>query len=499
METMITANYADHQTPQFRVLSQAQCRELYLASLECLERIGVLVHNAEARELLQAAGATVEGERVRIPAHIVHDALAATPGAFTFWGRDARRAIHVAPDHVHFGPGLTNTYFMDPETGERRPVRRGDPGLTARVCDALEHIDYVMGLGLVGDVHARLAPVFEFAELVANTGKPILAWAYNRENLAHIYRIAVAAAGSEDALRRRPFFGLFATFPAPLQHTDDDLGNVLWAAERGLPIVYMGGPSVGLSSPVTGASALVIYLAGALSGLAVAQLKRRGTPVVIGTVLSAMDLRTARPAYGGPEMSLYCAAASDLARYLQVPFMGTAGASESKLLDSQAAIESAVQVLMSALSGAALVHDVGFLDCAEIGSLPLVVMSDEIISLVQRIMRGVKVNRETIMLDLIEEVGPGGHFAAEPRSASICRQEIWLPTLMDRAAYTLWQGEGGKSMEERVAEKLQRILQSHEPLPLPEGAGEQIAAILAEAEAEMHLRYAGGPVERQAP
>lgn len=480
-------NYHDRQTPRFHVLSDLQAETLYLATLECLQRTGVEVGNEEARELLAAAGARLEGSRVYIPPVLVEDAIAATPRSFTLWGRDGEHRMCIAPGRVYFGPGPTCTYFIDPQTGERRKTRRGDPGMTARVCDALENIDYVMGLGLIGDVTPSLAPVYEFAEIIANTGKPILCWAYTLQNLVDIYRIAVAVARSEGALRQRPFFALFSTFQSPLQHTDRDLENVLWAAERGVPIVYIGGPIVGFTSPATGASSLVIYLAGALSGLTIIQLKKRGAPVVIGCVPHPMDLRTARPSYGSPEMGLYSAAASDISRYLGLPFMGTAGASDSKLLDSQAAIESTIQVLMSALSGATLVHDVGFLDCADIGSLPLLVMADEIIAMVKRIMRGVEVDDDTLMLDLIDRVGPGGHFIAEPRSARLCRREIWVPRLMDRDAHVVWAQSGRKSMEERVWERLREILRTHEPPPLPKGAPEQIEAILREAE-----EWAGG-------
>lgn len=480
---MIITNYADRGTPRFRVLSDEQCHEIVLATLECLDRIGVLVGNAEARTVLAEAGARIDGQRVRIPPHIIQDALAAVPPAFTVWGRDRTRAMHVVQDRVHFGPGLTNTYFIDPESGERRPTRRGDPALTARLADALPNIDYVMGLGLISDVRADLASVYEFAELIANTGKPIIAWAHHSENVAAIYRIAVAAAGSEAALRAHPSFAFFATYASPLRHTDEDLANILWAAEHGIPVVYLGGPSMGIEAPFSGASTLVLYLAAALSGLAVVQLKYRGAPMAIGSVLSAMDLRTARPAYGSPEMSLHAAAAADLARYLGVSFMGTAGASESKLLDAQAGSEAAIQVLMSALSGAALVHDAGFLDCADIGSLSMLVLTDEIIGMARRILRGIEVNRETIMLDLIEEIGPGGHFLDEPRSASLARKEVWVPLLFDRAPHVIWEQKGSKDTAQRVSERVRAILAKHQPNPLPEGAYEAIQAVLAEVEA----------------
>lgn len=480
---MITANYADRQTPQFRVLSDGQCHEIYLAALDALRTIGVQVPNAEARALLAGAGAWVEGELVRIPAHIIQDALAATPRTFTLWGRDPGRAIRVAPDRVHFGPGLTNTYFVDPQTGELRPARRGDAAMTARVADALDNIDYVMGLALLGDVTPELASVYEFAELVANTGKPIIAWAHSPENVADMHRMASAVVGGVDTLRQRPIFALFSTYPSPLKHADLDLANLLWAAEHDIPVVYLGGPTVGLESPFTGASGLLLHLAVALSGLAIVQLKRRGAPMAIGGVPSPMDLRTARPAYGSPEMSLHSAAAADVARYLGLPFMGTAGASESKCLDSQAAIECALQVLMSALSGASLVHDVGFLDCANIGSLELLVMNDEIIAMARRILRGIEVNRETLMLDLIAEVGPGGEFLTEPRSAQLARREVWMPALMDRQPYAFWEQQGKTTMEGRVRARLRHLLNTHRPPPLPAGAAEAIESVLAEAEA----------------
>ncbi len=500
-------NYHAHQTPQFRVLSDRQIEKIYQATLECLNRTGVDVFNTKARDLLAGAGARVDGVRVYIPPHIIQDAVAANPRSFTLWGRpfgkpvlpvpsgaegsavkglrtqDGQHQIQVVPDRVYFGPGPTCTYFVDPETGERRKTRRGDPGLTARVCDALDNIDYVMSLGLISDVTPSLAPVYEFAEMIANTVKPVLPWAYCVENVSDIYQIALAVAGSEEALRQRPFFAFFSTFQSPLVHTDEDLANVLWAADHGLPIVYLGGGTAGTTAPVTGAGALVIALAGALSGLAIIQLKKRGAAVCIGCVPLPMDLRTCRPAYGGPEMSLHSAALSDISRYLGLPFMGTAGASETKVLDLQAAIESTVQVVLSGLSGATLVHDVGFLDCADIGSLEALVMNDEIIAMARRIMRGIEVSDDTLMLDLIDKVGPAGEFMSAKETARRCRTEIWTPSLMDREPWVNWEAAGSQTMNDRIRARLREILNTHKPPPLPDGAAEQIEAVLQSAEA----------------
>jgi trimethylamine--corrinoid protein Co-methyltransferase len=482
-----------HQAPrapgavQFRVLSDQKIEQIYEATLACLERTGVKVLNAEARELLAQAGARVDGLRAYIPPEIIRDAVAVSPQVFNLWGRQGEARLEVGPGRVYFGPGPTCPYFVDPESGERRKTRRGDPGATALVCDALPNIDYVMSLGLIDDVSPWLAPVYEFAEMVANTGKPLLPWAYAPENVADIYQIAVAVAGSEEALRAQPFFALFSTFHSPLVQTNEDLANAFWAAEHGIPVVLLGGGTAGTTAPVTGAGTLVVSLAGALSGLAIIQLKKPGAAVCLGSVPQAMDLRTCLPAYGGPEMSLYSAALTEVMLYLGLPFMGTAGASEAKVLDLQAAIESTIQVLLSGLSGATLVHDVGFLDCANVGSLEMLVMNDEIIAMARRILRGMEVSEETLLLDLIDRVGPGGEFISAVETARLCRAEIWNPALMERRPYALWESAGSQTIEERIKARLRRILQTHRPPSLPTGAAEEIAAILAAAEARMHV------------
>jgi trimethylamine--corrinoid protein Co-methyltransferase len=321
-----------------------------------------------------------------------------------------------------------------------------------------------MSLGLIDDVTPKLAPVYEFAEMIANTGKPVLPWAYAPQNVADIYEIALAVAGDQESLRRHPFFALFATFQSPLVQTDADLANALWAAERGIPVIFVGGGVAGSTGPVTGAGSLVVTLAGALTSLTIVQLKVRGSSVCIGGVPQAMDLRTCLPAYGSPEMSLYSAALSDICRYLGLPFMGTAGASEAKVLDLQAAIESTFQVVLSGLSGATLVHDVGFLECANSGSLEMLVMNDEIIAMTRRMMRGIEVSEDTLMLDLIDAVGPGGEFISATETARRCRVEIWHPTLMDRQTWVTWEKTGSQTMHDRIRARLQEIL-GDEPAP----------------------------------
>jgi trimethylamine--corrinoid protein Co-methyltransferase len=469
---------------QFQVLSPPDRQRIYQAALECLERTGLKVLNGQARRLLGQAGAHLQDERVRIPARLVEQAVAAAPSAFTIWGREpglpgvARRQIDLLPGKVYFGPGPSSSYFIDPQSGERRRSRRADVALAARVCDALENFDYLMGLALPEDVEPERAPVFEFAEMVIHSAKPLLAWAYSLENIRQIDQIACAVCGGEDELRARPIYGLFALGQGPLVAPDTVIENALWCAGHGIPVIYHGPGVAGVSAPVTGAGALVVCLAGCLGGLAILQLHQPGAPVCLGSVPSAMDPRSGRPAYGGPETSLYSAALAEIFRDLKLPFMGTAGASEAKTLDLQAAIESSVQVIFSLLSRTTLPHDAGFLDCADLASLEMLVMNDEIISLARRLARGIEVSDETLMLDAIDQAGPGGEFISSLETARRMRQEIWLPRLMDRQPWAQWQNRGALGMQERIQARLRQILDHHMPPPLPGEVLESIGAIL---------------------
>jgi len=478
---MASFNAAFHP-PHLKILSDDQIHTIYRATLACLQRTGVEVHNEEAKNLLGDAGAEVNGNRVKIQPHIIEAALDTAPERITVYGQDPRYDMAVEPGQVRFGPGPTCTYFIDPRSGETRKTKTGDPATTARVCDALDNIDFIMSLGLIDDVTSSLASVYEFSEMIAHTCKPVLAWAFKKDHLKDIYQIALAAGGGEDAFRRRPIFGFFSTWQAPLIHTNEDLANCLWAIEKQIPLIYIGGGAAGLSGPVTGAGLLVSNLACMLSGLAIFQLKKAGTPVCLGAIPGSMDLRTARFAYGGPEMTLYSAAVSDIAHYLRIPFMGTAGATESKVVDPQAAIEGTLQIILSRLSGAHMVHDAGFLDCANIGSLEMLVMSDEIIALAKRIAKGIEVSEETLMLDLIDKIGPGGNFIATQETAMRCRDEILMPTLMDRDDWVTWQENGAETMQHRIRDKIRNILALPPSDHLSADAVKRISVILKNAE-----------------
>jgi trimethylamine--corrinoid protein Co-methyltransferase len=487
-ELSMRVNYQTNATIQFEVLTQDQREEILGAALEVLANTGVEVHHQEALGILKSLGASTEGERVYIPGHLVRQALATAPSSFRVYSREGNAAkdIVIGPNRIHYGPGPTCPNISDPRTGERRKFLRRDAATVARACDALPHIDFVESLGVINDVTPDLADVYEFAEMMANTGKPIVAWSYTRETCQDIHRIAIAAAGSEEAFRRRPNYIFYAEPLSPLVSNQEAMDKLVYCAKNGIPLVYTPCPMCGATGPVTSAGLLVTAMCESLHGLVVAQAIRPGTPFVTGGVVSIMDMRETTLAYGAPELSLQSAALCEMSRDVGLPVWSTAGCTDAKVLDEQAAIEGAISILFAGLSGGDLVHDIGFIEGAMTGSLQMAVMSDEIISFVKRLLRGIEVTPETLATQVINEVGPGGHFLMTEHTLEHFKKEFWSPRLLDRRNWQEWQADGSPSLGDRVQASLANILDQHQPVPLAPEAQREIDAILAEAEA----RYA---------
>ena len=462
------ANLRENRSVRFRVLSEDQCEEIRGRALEVLERTGVSFYEPRAVELLRDAGCHVKEQiRVLIPSGLVQQALATAPPRFTVYDRDGKQALRVEPNEFYFGPGPTCPYFLDPWTGERRPYVKQDAALTARLCDALPNIDYVMSLGSVSDVPQAEADVHEYDAMLRETVKPIMSWSFGLDSLERIYAMSCAVKGSPEAYAREPFMIFYAEPSSPLKQSREAIQKLLFCAERMQPLVYTPCPIGGGTAPATMAGILVQSLAEDLAGVVLSQLVRPGAAIVIGGVVSILDMRTTILSYGAPELSLLSAALTELARFVGLPVFSTAGCTDSKLVDQQAAIEAAISIVTAAFSGANLIHDVGFLESAMTGSLDLLAISDEIIGMVKRIVKGIDTGEEHYAVDAIAAGSGTGDFLALDHTLENFRKEFWFPRLMDRRRHGEWVEAGAKSMLERTHDLVVSLLEGHRARPLP--------------------------------
>jgi trimethylamine--corrinoid protein Co-methyltransferase len=480
---MRTANFLAFPGPQFAVLSEDELEKLHLGALEVLRRTGVRFHHQEALDMLEEAGAFVsDGNLVKFPARLVEEALASAPGRVVMCDRDGAPAMYLEGQNVYFGTGSDCLNLLDYATGRPRKFTRDDLVAGYHLCDALPDIDFVMSIGIPADVDPSMAYDVQMALMLEHTTKPIV---FVTDDLASCQRaidMAAAVAGGREALREQQHILLYSEPSSPLQQSETAVDKLLLMAERELPVVHSPGPLMGGTAPITMAGGLVMSLAEILSGLVVHQMTNPGAPFVFGAGLHHMDMKSTQICYGGPEFQLTKAAVAELGRWYGMPTWGYAGCSDAKVMDEQAAAEAMLSVLMAKLTGANLIHDVGYMESGLTTSFEMIVLTDELIGMVDGLINGVEVSDETLMLDELHEVGPGGHFLNTEATMARFR-DFWYPDLLSREIRETWQERGATTLGERLAEKVKTIIEEHRPQPLTDDKKQKIQKILQQASA----------------
>ncbi|MBG7609728.1 MAG: trimethylamine methyltransferase family protein, partial [Anaerolineae bacterium] len=422
-------------TPRLQVLTEDQKETLFLSALEILARTGVCVDHPEGLDLLSSAGASVgKNNRVTIKSNLVEDALASAPRQIAIYDRLGNQKVLLGNRSSYFASQVDSTFFFDPFDRSRRQCVRSDAKLGAVLCDALTNIDLVSFSSLYADVPGEMAIRVGHKDTLINCTKPLMHGTGDFASLEAVAEMAALVVGGWDELARKPYYIHYAEPLSPLTHTHEGLAKLLYCVERGIPLIYTPMTAGGSNAPVTAAGNLAALLAETLSGLVLAQLKRRGAPVIIGGVPTVLDMSSTLVSYGAPEMSLWSAALAEMTQYLKMPVFSTAGCTDSVEFDQQAAAESAISCLMAALSGANLIHDVGFAEAANSASLELIVATDEFIGMIRRIMAGIEITPETLALNVIDQVGTDGSYLGEDHIFNHFR-ETWHPNLLNRGNY----------------------------------------------------------------
>jgi trimethylamine--corrinoid protein Co-methyltransferase len=471
----------------FQSLNHDQLSLLHQASLEIMAHTGMRFFEQEALDLFKKAGASVsDGNLVHIPPRLVERALRNAPKNVTIYDRDGRRAMSLGGYRTYFGVGSDCMYIYDLKTGERRRALLQDVGDGIRLVDRLPNINFVMSMFMPDDVPVETYERHQMAIMLLETRKPIVFVGTDLASTIDTVEMASIVAGGLDALQRKPFVINYVNAVSPRRHSREGLQRLLYAAEKNLPTIYLPGNRRGIDTPITAAGALAMGNAGQLAGLVLSQIKREGSPFIRGNPSwGELDMRVMVDVYASPDIDR--PAGWDLAHHYDLPIFGTAGCSDAKVFDAQAAAEASLSILLHTVGGANLVHDVGYLDCAMTGSLELVAFCDEIIEWVRRYTRKVEINEETLALDLIEQVGPDGTFLDSEHTLKHVREE-WRPDLIDRRSFQRWTERGATTLQQRANQKVRQILATHQPHPFPDDIVSAVNALVQQADEKLAAR-----------
>jgi len=462
---------------QLRLFNDSQVNSIHEGVVRLLEEVGMKVTSKQAFNIFEKGGAMVDPatEIVKIPRAMLEEAIKTAPSKIVIHGRNEKHDVVLEKNRVHFGTGGTVMYALDFETGERRVTNTKDVRDLARLVDTLENIAFYVIHTYPGDVPEEDVDVNRFYWAVTNTTKPIMGGMYTMKGLREAIKISEMVAGGADKLRERPFVSFITLMVSPLVMDGHYTDFLIEVAQKGLPLAVPSEPLAGATSPVTLASTITINLAETLAGLTLAQLVNPGTPTLIGTTSSIMDMRLGTYAAGAIESSLINAGVAQMAQYYDLPLYATGGQSDSKLNDSQAGYESACQAMTLGLSGANWIHDsAGLLENCTTVSYEKTVIDNEILGNVLRVLKGVEVNEETLAIDLIKSEGPAGNFLASPHTAEHFRSEFFIPKVSDRLNRITWKEKGSLDAQARAHIIAEEILKTHRAEPIDPQIREEI-------------------------
>lgn len=457
-------------TPLFQVLSEDEIEAIYYSALTVLYETGVRVYDQEGVRVAYEGGAIVEGTTadsslVKIPPWLVDKALATLPRKVVVIGPDRKHRMELYKDSIYFGTGSDTPFTIDPYTGVRRRANYNDVKNIAKLVQAMPNLDFHMSLGIVQDVQVGTYDRWQYLAMLEGTNKPINITAVDMDGLKDQLEMAYIRVGGREEWRKGPIFSLYIEPVSPLSHSKEVVQKLIFASDNEIPFVYTPCPLAGATAPCTLAGTAVQALTESLFGIVLSQIRKPGAPLIIGGLMSNMDMQTTVYCYGSPEMALLSAAYTDITKWLGVPEYETAGCSDAKMFDEQAAMEATINIATAALVGGNMIHDVGYLEQGLTSSTEMIVASDEIIDMVKRIMRGIPVTDETKALDVMDQVGPGGQYLDQDHTYTRFKTEIWRPKLLDRQNWENWTAAGSKTHRQRVHERVIEILDAEtEPL-----------------------------------
>ena len=464
------------------ILSADQVAEIRAATLYVLETVGVHFPSERALRIFTKYGAHVDSEKqiVRLSPNLVLEAMSHAPRIYTLSGRAEGTDLTLDGTSSYFSTDGCGTETIDIETGEYRGSSKADVAMMAHVADYLSSISFYWPIVSAQD-YGRVAPLHELDASFNNTVKHIQSATIIGEQLAHYsLRMAEAIAGSEENLRKRPPLSSLICTIAPLGQDKDGIEGAMVFAKAGVPVGFMAMPNIGSTSPATMGGALVVGNVEVVSAMVLMQLVAPGAPVFHSLLASVMDPRSGNYIASMSEKYLCNAAAVQLAHDWGVPSLGGAFSVDCPEPGTwKLGRDSVYTSLLTPLAGADMVEGLGLLRAATLLLPEQIIYDDEIYHTHRNLAEGIDTTPDKLALDVIEAVGPGGHFLGQKHTRRTIR-DIWLPKLTHPDP--MMDDQPLPDIRRRARTTFERILTQHQPEPLPKDLQVELQNIMKAAE-----------------
>jgi trimethylamine--corrinoid protein Co-methyltransferase len=458
------------------ILGEGQVEMIHAATLDILETTGLVFEHERALEVLSGAGCRVDREtrRVRFPPHLVEESLRKCPSSFSVCSRERRNDLRFGGRSLHFMPWAAMD-AVDLVTGARVVPTTENEIEAVRLMDALDvvHAHYGAYFNFEG-VHPMMSMPVKTSIGLRNSSKLQATVAGFDWDL---WQIKMGQATGQEMIGT-------PTGSPPLTWGEPVVESVFRYVEAGFPVFPTSGQVFGGSAPATLAGALALNNAELIAILVLTQVLSPGHRFVAADYSQPLGMRTGQALLGAIENAVSGMAFTQMWRHYGIPCALAANGSDSKLPDYQCASEKAMNIVTQCMAGPSLFLSGGSVYDELTWSPAVLLMDAEVIEMVGRVIAGMQVSEQTLAVELIRQVGPiPGYYLDKEHTRQWWAREQFIPTLADRQSHAEWEASGAKSMLDRASERLEELLSSHEPTPLPEEHGKALDEILVEAQA----------------
>ena len=472
--------------PTMRVLTELECDQIEETTFRLLEEVGIRLQHQLATEMLQGQGCSVQGDRVLIPREVVAWGLANVDRTAVFRSADGSNEAVLGQGRflTHNGGSVPN--FEDLETGERRPARLQDLIDGTRVLDALPNIDVIIPLVGPQDVPEELMTISSFEAMLHHTRKPIGGAAVeNPTDVRYMIELASACCGGKEAFRARPTIPILASPISPLTFTEKVTSAILAIVDAGATFFPLPAPTMGASGPITMAGVLAQQHAEVLASIVITAAARPGASVVYCSRINPIDMRTGVSWWGGPDMGMAGACATQLAHRSGLKSDVYGLCTSAAKLEPRFAYEKLANALTPALAGADILSGVGTMDSGMTATLAGAVLDNEMISLIHHIQRGYVVNEETLAFEVMKKVIlTDDIFLGQMHTVQHLRDgTIWYPEINERAMETDHDTRVG--LVTYASDQVHELLKTPEKETLSESVCRNLAEIMEQAHREL--------------
>lgn len=468
-----------------RLLSDDHIETIHQKSLQVLQEIGMDVLLPEARDIYAAAGATVDGERVRIGKEIVEEALKTPPAEFTFHARNPGHHIRIGGKWIVFAPVGGPPNCSDAERG-RRPGTLEDNGNFVKLSQFFNCI-HTAGGGSVDalDVHASIRHLHIMRNKIHFSDKVLFIVSTGRARLFDGMEMARMSRGiSREQFLQEPSCYTVINTNSPLKLDNPMAMGIIEMARHNQICVCTPFTLAGAMAPITMAGAIVEQNAEALAGLTLSQLARPGAPFVYGGFTSNVDMKSGAPAFGTPEYMKSCIVGGQLTRRYRLPYR-TSSTNAANSVDAQAAYETVFSLWGAIMGGGNMIqHAAGWLEGGLTASYEKFALDVDLLQMIEEYLKPLAMDEDALGLDAMREVGPGGHFFGAQHTLARYSDAFYAPLISDWRNFQQWQASGSPDAAKKANTVWKQALAEYAPPPLDPAIAEELDEFIARRTAE---------------